>query len=523
MSIPLPTLRRALCDPAFYPHSTKGVCLRETHISLVALTGRYVYKFKKPLDLGFLDFSTLTARCKACRDEVALNRRLSEGVYLDVAAVTRQGETLRIGGKGPAVEYAVRMRQLPQERTMDRLLADGRLTATHRKALAAVLHRFYSVAAAGPQIDHWGGVDVIGNNCRENFEQTRPFVGEAIERRAFDSVRAATLAFLDRGGNVLDRRRRAGKIRDCHGDLRSEHVYFTDKGIQIIDCIEFNERFRFGDVAGDLAFLLMDLDLMGHRRWGRAFLKAYVRCSGDLDLYNVLAFYKCYRAMVRVKVGCLRQAQRAAAGASDKNLETTVRRYMRLAYRYALAFSRPAVWVVCGPIAAGKSTMARALSEVLAVSVLSTDEMRRKLFAHTPTPAAPTAFETGAYSSQATARTYGRLLEAAAAHLSAGRSVIVDATFSRAAWRREVGRLAAKHRASIFFVSCTCDETIARERLRAREGGGGPSDARLSHWEAFKERFEPPTEVLPTLIQTLQTHRPVRENLLRVLNRFAYG
>ncbi|MBR9980388.1 MAG: hypothetical protein KFF50_05110, partial [Desulfatitalea sp.] len=359
---PLRELAAALRDPKFYPHPADRIEIRETHISLVALAGDFVYKIKKPLDLGFLDFTALDRRKFYCRQEVALNRRLSRDVYLDVVAITRD-DAYSLEGAGQVVEYAVKMRRLPDEAVMGRMLADGRLEKAAVAALAGHLARFYTDARQDEETAAIGAWETVRGNCEENFSQIEPHAGTAIDRRTFDIIRAATRAFLHRRKALFERRIADGCIRDGHGDLRTDHVYFTRDTIQVIDCIEFNERFRFGDVAADLAFLAMDLDFIGFPAIADAFLAAYVTASGDNDLYTLIDFYKCYRAMVRLKVNCLRLGQVDAE--QRPPLEREIRRHQQLAYGYALRYSRPVLWVVCGMPATGKSTVAKALARHL--------------------------------------------------------------------------------------------------------------------------------------------------------------
>ncbi len=520
----LPKIQKAMLEPGFYPHPTSRFERFETHISVVVLTGDYVYKVKKAVDLGFLDFSTLERRRDACNQECNLNRRLSRDIYLDVIPITMDKGKFRLGGEGSIVEYAVLMRQLPADRTLDRLLRAGKIGGREMKQLAAVLEQFYRSAATGTRIDAFGGRDAVRNNCEENFRQTAEFAGRYIDRRYFDIVQAATCAFIDKGAHVFEKRVSLKKIRDCHGDLKCEHIYFTRRCIQIIDCIEFNDRFRFGDTAGDLAFLLMGLDFQGHKHIARMLLDAYVRRSNDLDIYNVLTFYKCYRAMVQVKVHCLRLQQLHPDAGMDSSFTKTAQRYMQFAYRYALAFGRPKIWVVCGPIAAGKSTVAKALSEVLGISVLRTDQIRKELFKNTTKSTestGPTAFEEGAYSPEATALTYGELFNRTEAALKEGLSIILDATFSLETQRNEVCRLAGSHQVAAYFIVCECRETVIRQRLAARSGLTCVSDARLRHWEDFKRRFEDVEEVTDRQILRIDTEQPAAENLKVVLNRFA--
>jgi hypothetical protein len=414
------------------------------------------------------------------------------------------------------------MRQLPAERTLRHLLAHGEIDSDDIDRLAGVLHRFYRHAVTGDWVKTFGTPAIIETNCEENFQQTAEFVGQYIDGRAYAIIRAATRAFISQRQSVFQKRLSGDCIRDGHGDLRSEHIYYTTAGIQIIDCIEFNDRFRFGDTANDLAFLTMDLDKNEQGVMARRFIEAYVRKTRDHGLYAVLIFYKCYRAMVRVKVDCLRLRQGELNVRQRSRLENRIHRHLALAHHYALFFSRPIVWVLCGWIAAGKSTLALALSDALNLPVLNSDRIRKELFGRTPTGVGRVEFETGAYSPQATALTYRKMLQAALAELQKGGSVILDATFHSRAQREDLRRLAKDMHIQSIFVFCSCDEAQILERLRRRERETGVSDARIEHWPAFISRFEPLQEIPPGRLIHADTGQPIEWNLERILNRFAY-
>jgi hypothetical protein len=505
----------ALGNPDLYPHPVDRVEIRETHISIVALAGEFVYKIKKPLDLGFLDFTSLRKREHFCRQEVALNRRLSRDVYLDVVAVTHDDGGYRLQGTGPVVEVAVKMRRLPDAAAMDRRLRAGGLGAEAVTALARYLADFYARARRDGETAAVGAWETVLANCEENFSQVAPYAGAAVEERCLAIVRAATRAFLYRRKTLFDRRVAAGCIRDGHGDLRTDHIYFEGDDIQIIDCIEFNDRFRYGDLAVDLAFLAMDLDAIGFASVSDRFLTEYVAASGDNDLYTLIDFYKCYRAMVRLKVHCFRLDQVDAAGRPA--IEAEIRRYQELAFGYALRYTRPVLWVVCGMPASGKSTVAEALGKHLDVTVLQSDVVRKALFGLEATEARVRPFGEGIYSPQASGLTYGRLLLLAQEQLVQGRSVILDATFGSRRRRAEAVRLAEDLDAGWIFVECACPEAVMIARLAAREARPGVSDARRQHFEPFKAGFEPLDELPRERLLRIDTERDVEANIAKIM------
>ncbi len=507
----------AMSDPGFHPGGTEPVERVETHISHVFLTGREVFKMKKAVDFGFLDFSTLEKRKRFCEREVDLNRRLAPDVYLGVDAVTREGDRYSLNGEGGAVEYVVRMRRLPESRNMTGMLSRGEVDGAFIDELAGVLTRFYENSERGPEIDEFGRPEAIRGNCEENFVQTAPYEGWIVNDRTFKLVRAVSMGFLERRKSLFQHRVEAGKVRDCHGDLRAEHVYMDD-GIKIVDCIEFNERFRYQDTASDLAFLAMDLDFRGYPRISRELLKAYVRQTRDRDVFNLIDFYKIYRAMVRVKVNCFHidkdnPERREKAGAM-----ADTQRYMKLAELYAEKIFRPTIWVVCGTVATGKSTISKSLAESLDIRVLRSDEIRKRLFKKSPDVSAESDFQKGVYSKHATSLTYGKQLLEAREEIEKGLSVILDATFGDRHRRDEVRLLAEDAKAGLMFVACECPEAVIKKRLEERENRPGVSDARLRHFEDIRKQFAPFDDIPEDMLLRIDTSEPVDDCMERILS-----
>lgn len=509
---------QAMERPDFYPHPVTTIRQRETHISKVFLTGTYVYKIKKPVNLEFLDFTTLAKRRHFCEQEVILNRRLTHNVYLDIVPITFKDGRYYLSGLGGPVEYAVKMRQLPEDLSMVRLLRRGGIDKGALQELARILAGFYGQAPTGGHINTFGSWESVRANCEENFRQTEMFAGRILDERMFQIVRSATRSFLRRWQELFEHRIEMDKIRDCHGDLRSGHVYFTDE-IQILDCIEFNERFRYGDIASDLAFLAMDLDYEGYPQIAHSLLKAYVGHTRDQDVFVLLDFYKCYRAFVRVKVNCFRLQEGNLVETERGRLLKETRQYMDLAYRYAVQFTRPTLWVVCGMPASGKSTIAKELAKALGVKVLRSDVIRKELFGLQPYEQIDVPFEEGIYSRGASSHTYGKLLLLAQEEIDKGYSVILDATYSSRHQRTEVLRLAKDMDTNLVFVECTCPEAVLKERLIRREATSSVSDARLYHFEEIKARFEPLNEVRVEMHIGVDTERPLEESMEHILSR----
>jgi aminoglycoside phosphotransferase family enzyme/predicted kinase len=505
----------AMANPGFYPHRVSALQRRDTHISVVFLTGELVYKLKKPIDFGFLDYTGLTTRRKMCELEVKLNNRLSRGVYLGVVSLSRQGEEFHFGNSGKVVEYAVKMKQLPDDASLSNRIVSGKATPDEMLGLGNRLAEFYVAAEHGGQIDRYGGNQVIEFNTEENFRQLAPFVGNLVGKERFDFVIESSRGFFRDRGDLFRRRVAEGRICDGHGDLRAEHVYFLD-GIQIIDCVEFNERFRCGDRAVDLAFLHMDIERLARPDLSLAVLNGYTESSRDYGIYTLLDFYSCYRAVVRMKISCLSSTQ-LAQGPRKREMQRRAGQYLDLAFRYAVQFARPTLYVLCGLPGTGKSTYAKRLQEIFDIALLRSDEARRELAGYSAR-GGPVPFGTGIYRPEMRGRVYSGLLSTVQEELRKGRSAILDATFSRRKWREEAVRLAQDLDANILFFECVSPQDTILERLgRRREGEDGQSDARPEHLRGFMDEFESMDELAPELHTRIDTETEIEANLRTIL------
>ena len=471
----------AMMNPGFYPHPVETIERRETHISTVFLTGLFVYKLKKPVDLGFLDFTSLEKRQHYCLQEVTLNRRLSSGVYIDTVPITHFDGHFTLKGSGETVEFAVKMHQLAETDSMQQRLKSAALDDTDIEALGDLLVRFYAQATVDSQM---GTADTL--DWEKNLQRTEAFSGEWLDRQQFEFVRFATQSFYSKHKSLFHRRRNDGKIRDCHGDLRTDHIYFTKNGIQIIDCIEFNDRLRYLDVINDLAFLAMDLEFSHFPETARKLIRWYVEQTNDVGALPLLSFYRCYRAMVRCKICCIRLREAGIRSTNYDMLQAAAKRYLSMAHGYAAAFSRPILWMVCGLPASGKSTIAQGIATVLDIRVIRSDVIRKRLFAGSPGPSAESAYGKGIYSAYASEVTYDRMFTLAQVDLKKGKSVVIDATFSRASQRAQALRIAADRHATPVFVVCKAAEPILAARLLKRESEPSVSDARLVHLKPLK-------------------------------------
>ncbi len=520
----LPPLVKKLLRPEAYPHRPEKVDLIQTHISYVFLAGDLVYKIKKPVDFGFLDFTTLEKRKYFCEREVVLNRRLCPEIYLGVVPVVEENDAAYFEREGEAVEWAVKMKRLPEEGMMGRLIREGRLKNWHLDLIVEKLVPFYQEAETGPEVNKYGSLETVSFNVEENFSQTKDFVGKALAPHRYEHIVSWSRRFMKDKAALFEERIAGGYIRDGHGDLYSANICFDEpkRKVYIFDCIEFNDRFRCGDVAQDLAFLAMDLDFHRLRDFSRYFIERYVEKSRDATLNQILDFYKCYRAYVRGKIGCFTWASpEVEENVREKSLQDA-RRYFDLAYLYAEG--RPFLVVVFGLSGTGKSTLARALTQKLLANYYNSDIVRKRLLGIPPEEHHYEPFGKGIYSEEMTRRTYEALAEFAAQDLAEGRDVVLDATYRSRAFRALVLEKMKDLPAEVLFVQCVAPDEVIKRRFeeRARKTGE-PSDGRWEIYVRQKEVFEPPTEIPERNLLVLETTRPVEELVRLVLERLLDG
>ncbi len=504
--------------PEAYPHKPTSVEFRQTHISWIFLAGDLVYKVKKPVDFGFLDFTTVEKRKFFCEKEVELNRRLCPNIYLGVVPVVRTSKGYAVEEEGEVVDWAVKMRRLPEEGMMSRLIKIGALGTPHIDLLVKKLVPFYREARTGPEVNRYGSLEVVGYNVEENFEQTREFVGKALSELRYRYIVGWSRAFMRENAELFEARVRGGFVREGHGDLYSANICYDDlKEVYVFDCIEFNERFRCGDAAQDLAFLAMDLDFHGLKDLSNYFVNSYAEGSGDGDLFEVLDFYKCYRAYVRGKIGCFTWASEGIPEEERRASLEAAKRYFGLAYSYA--GGRPLLLVVFGLTGTGKTTLAKVLSQRLLADHLNSDVIRKELAG---IPAEERRFEPygrGIYSREMTEKTYEEMIRRAKEALSDLRDVVLDATFKDEALRRRVIDACKESGAEAFFVWCDAPEEVVKRRLSERlEAKTGPSDGRWEIYQAQKKDFSPPKEVPSERLLKVDTSVPPETLVEEVLH-----
>jgi aminoglycoside phosphotransferase family enzyme/predicted kinase len=418
-----------------------------------------------------------------------LNQRLAPNAYLDVVSVTRVGRTYHLGGEGRAHEVAVWMRRLPAGRMLDRLVESGAIDHRLMEDIGRTIAGFHARAATGPAIAHFGRQEAIARNLAENLARTGRFPAEVLPLE----LRRAVVGFLRQSLRTQRRRLaervRAGRVRDCHGDLQAQHICCTDP-IQIFDCIEFNHRFRYGDTAGEIAFLAMDLDALGRPDLALDFLNAYLDVSGDYAAVPLLDFYRAYRAWIRGKVYGLQAVDPARADRAA--LVARARGYFDLAAAYARPRGTPALTVMTGLSASGKSTVAREIAHAGQAIVVRTDAVRKQLAGVPWHERHAGGLAEGLYAPGMTQRTYAACLDHAADLLGAGWSVVLDGVFGRRAERDAPRALAQRLGAAFRIAWCGAPEAVLRERLRARaasgrdlsDAGEAVLDLQLRHYES---------------------------------------
>jgi aminoglycoside phosphotransferase family enzyme/predicted kinase len=563
LTIDFPAMLDALAQPGAFPFTLSDhepITVIQTHASAVLLAANRAYKLKKPKNFGFFDYSTPALRRNFCGQEVLVNRRLAPHVYLGVAPVLADGDgQFRFGptfppeevplpgsllARGEVVDYAVVMVRLPDEATLEALVHAGTATPALLAEIARFVAQFHARVPTTAHIASFGSLEVIRGNWEENFAQMRPYIGRTLDAASYERIVGYIHRFLDERPALFASRVRDGCIRDCHGDLRLQHVYLLVRpdasgsqpgSIVILDGIEFNERFRYSDVTSEVAFLVMELDAAHRPDLSRAFVDSYVASTGDEALRELLPFYACYRACVRGKVSSFLLDEREIPPAQREAACQQASAFFALAESYSRGPTRPTLLLVGGVMGTGKSTVALALQRELGWALFSSDALRKRLAQLDPARPVAEAFGLGIYSREWTARTYEALVLEAGKVLADGRSALLDATFLRRADRQAAARRAARLGASTMFVECICPQEVALERLgqrwKARTRGNqgsvaaasGASDARpdlydaqATAWEPFVPREEP--ECGHVVISTAQPLANSVEQVLAALS-----
>ncbi len=521
----LADLIAALSKPAAYPYPADQVEVRQTHISVVFLSGAYVYKLKKPVTLSFLDFSTLEKRHHFCEQEVRLNRRLAPDVYLGVVPVTQSPEGIQFEGEGSVVEWAVKMQRLPDAATLQVRLGRGEIGLEQMESFARRLAFFHRDAETNEHIASCGRFEAVARSFRDLFEQASALVGITVRSAVFGRVKDLAERVLARFRPLIEARGVQGMTRDCHGDLHLDHVYlFPERhppdDLVVIDCIEFNDHLRFTDVVADAAFPAMDFAFNGRRDLARVFSEVYFSASQDEEGRSLMPMYTAYRAMVRATVeGLLLAEKEVSQGEQTAARERAKAHWLLALTELEEPDRRPCLVLVGGLPGSGKSTLSKGLSERLAFHVIRSDQVRKELSGNTarqPQPGVP--FGQGIYTAEWTERTYAECANRAERLLFDGGRVLVDATFSTDDQRQFFHNLATRFGVPVAFLLCRAEPETCRARLATRHSD--VSDADWSVHEKVKhswQRVGPYTRRILREVDTSDTMGETSQQALEVL------
>jgi aminoglycoside phosphotransferase family enzyme/predicted kinase len=462
-------------NPDLYDHPVDGFQVIETHISQVILTGDYAYKIKKPMDFGFLNFSTLDRRKHFCEEELRLNRRLADKLYLEVVPITGTPDNPILGGEGEAFEYAIKMRQFGQEHLFDRLQEQGKLTPEPLTDVARQVAAFHEQLPPVPDDKPLGTPEAVFAAMQENFDQIRPMIDDSDLLMQLDNLQAWTESTFERHRELIARRRESGMVRECHGDLHLANITRFEDAVTVFDCIEFNEPFRWIDVINDLAFLLMDLESRGESALANQVLNTYLEYRDDFEALPLLPLYKAYRAMVRAKIALFTMGNPGLTDAEKADLMQRYRAYAQLAEDYG-TIPNHYLLATTGLSASGKTCVSAAMANELGLIRLRSDVERKRLHGLAPLDSSRSPTGGNLYTEEATEKTYQRLAELASHVLAAGFPVIVDAA-----------SLKQKERALLASIA----EDLRREWIRNRKGDA--SEATEELLDAQQTWFEPLT------------------------------
>ena len=507
----LPAIVRAMLRPEFYPVRPDTVELIQTHISYVFIAGDFVYKLKKAVRFAFIDCTDAAQRRHLCAEEIRLNRRLAPDVYLGMYPIIHDGSEWTLGehpGEHPsAADYVVKMRRLPADRTLDRMLPRGEVDLASIRAIAGVVVDFFS-GASSVNATKYASAARIWDLILSELQQAEALVGATLDAVQYATIEKFCRGFITAQWTLLNARAEAGRIRELHGDLRCEHICLEGGKISIFDCVEFSERLRTCDIASEVAFLAMDLDRFGRPDFADELVGAISEALHDDELPRLIPFYKCFRAIIRGVVETLRSRQKEIGDAQRESALALARQYFTLAQSYAHD-SAPAIIVVCGLSGTGKSTLARALHHRFGFPIVSSDRTRKKLASIPAERHGDDAYKAGIYADEVTASTYTTMLDEARRLLREASGVILDGTYQDPSHRKEVLEVAAHAKVPILFIECRAEDSEVRRRLIEREKkGNNPSDATVAVYLRQRADFVELKEIAPASHLTVETARP---------------
>ncbi|WNZ48708.1 AAA family ATPase [Leptolyngbya boryana CZ1] len=491
----LPPIVEALLNPEIYDHPVQGeIELIQTHVSYVFLTGDYVYKLKKPVNFGFLDYSTLEKRKHFCEEELRLNKRGAAELYLGIVPITQDGDKFVLDGSGEVVDHVVKMQQFPQETLLSAMYDRGELTEQHLLDLAKVLAAFHKSAPTNDYILSFGEVSQIRQAIDENYDQTVGYIGVAQTQEQFDQTKAYTDQLFAESAALFKSRVEHKFIRECHGDVHLRNICFWNNKILLFDCIEFNEPFRFVDTMFDVAYIIMDFDARNRRDLSNLFLNAYLEQSGDWEGLQVLPLYNSRQSYVRAKVTSFLLSDPSVPESVKAESKETARRYYRLSWEYTQPRQGKIV-LMSGLSGSGKSTIASKLARETGAIQIRSDAVRK----HLGGVALDEKGDASLYSPEMTQKTYDRLLELGTTLASQGYTVILDAKYDRQALRTPVIEKAQAQGIEIEILYCDVPAEVLRDRVAQRQGDISDADLDV----LANQTFETFSETEKPLVKTL--------------------
>jgi aminoglycoside phosphotransferase family enzyme/predicted kinase len=452
--------------PDFYPHPvTQPIELMQTHVSYVVLTGEHVYKLKKHVNFGFLDYSTLEKRKHFCEEEIRLNQEMAAEIYEEVLPITAVDGKLQLGGEGEPVEYALKMHQFPQEALLSERYKEGKLPIERMEELGHVVADFHRNTATNDYICSFGEIPKIRAAFDENYEQTQNYIGVAQTQEQFDETQAFTNRFFTERAELFTRRREEDKIRECHGDLHLRNICIWNDKLLLFDRIEFNEPFRFVDTIYDVAFLVMDLDARGSRDFGNAFLNTYMEQTGDWEGLQLLPLYLSRQAYVRAKVTSFLLDDPEIPETVKQEAVDSATDYYRLAWEYTQK-GEGKIMMMSGLSGSGKTTIAKEIARKLGAIHLRSDAVRK----HLAGIGVNQKGDDSLYSPEMNEKTYNRLLELGVMLAAQGFSVILDAKYDRQGLRQKVMNQGGKQNIPVQILHCDAPMAVLRDRVSGRTG-----------------------------------------------------
>ncbi len=502
-----------------YSHAPEEVEHLETHISHVFIARPYVYKVKKPVDLGFLDFTSFEDRKFYTYEELKLNRRITPDVYLGVMRLLKENGSFRLTEDeevpdNSVAAFVLQMKYLPREYCLKDMIHREELTTHIVELVAEKIYTFHSEADNREGREGFGGVDEVRTNALENFDQLDEYRGITIDGGQHKRMRSWTDSFIHTHEDYFRQRNAEGHVKDCHGDLHLEHLYYVDGDIKVIDCIEFNKRLRYIDTTADIVFLIMDMDVAGEKYLSNILLSLYIMVTGDYDCIPLVRFYLCYRAMVPGKINSFQSSDDRLSATGRNELVDAARAYFDLAEGYINPSSTPVVYVVFGRIGSGKSTVARELVGREGGVVLNSDAIRKKIAGLDIYHNAGADTEKGIYTPEMTEKVYRSMKEYAITCVQYGHNAVIDATFWNRDGRADLLDYFKSRNIPLHFVYTQCDEDVIIARVRKREKGSSVSDANTATIAALQSRFQEPGEEIPDdMIRTVNTGGDIKKQV----------